>query len=89
MVRLALLDGRRLVGKVWNDVVMLEETIPSSFQGIVRDMTTNHSKWAVIVNSAAPYNEEMPGIWADKVSRIFHWGVCSELTSIAFASITL
>lgn len=57
----------RLHSKMWNDVVMLEETMPETFMGLARDMATNHTKWAHINTSPTPYNEELPGIWNVKV----------------------
>lgn len=46
---------------------MLEESMPETFQGLVKDMGKNHGQWSVLANSAAPYNEDLPGAWHDKV----------------------
>ena len=39
--------------------------MPECFTGLARDMATNHSKWVHISTSPTPYNEDLPGIWAD------------------------
>ena len=59
----------RLQGKVWNDVVMLEETMPRIFSGLARDMSNSHGKWAHISTSATPYNEDLPGAWNLKLTN--------------------
>ena len=55
--------------KVWQNLVILENSYKFVFDGLLDDVKSKTSSWAEIFNSDNPYERTLPGIWEEKLTE--------------------
>ena len=56
-------------GDIWNNLVMMENTMPHLFGGLPSDVSKNEKKWRkAFFETSAPHESKLPDGWDDKLT---------------------
>jgi len=62
-------EGWLTAGNIWNDIVMMETTMPHLFGGLVADLQKNSEAWReTFFDTPSPQDAELPGEWAERLT---------------------